>query len=245
MLFLASDTLLARERFVGAPAPRAAGGDRDLPPRAAAHRHRAGRRGLSCPRLPRRPSRTAPIVIIPGWQGSGPGHWQTWLEDELRASGRDTRRPEFADLDQPDLADWLAALRATVAGLPAGRLRRRRALARGRCSGCTTWPTRRLAPAARVLLVAPPSPDTEIAEIAGFFPPPMDVDTVRRGADGTVLVAGDDDPYLPEGIASAYGRAAEDRYDGDPGGRAPEHRRGLRRMAGGARLVGRDNLAFF
>ena len=34
----------------------------------------------------------------------------------------------------------------------------------------------------------------------------MDVDTVRRGADGTVLVGGEDDPFLPEGIAEAYGR---------------------------------------
>jgi predicted alpha/beta hydrolase family esterase len=58
---------------------------------------------------------------------------------------------------------------------------------------------------ARVALIAPPSPSTTIPEIAAFFPPPLDIDAVRRAADGTVLVGSDNDPYTPEGIAAAYG----------------------------------------
>ncbi|MGH8861039.1 MAG: RBBP9/YdeN family alpha/beta hydrolase [Jatrophihabitantaceae bacterium] len=156
--------------------------------------------------MPRSPARTAPTVVVPGWNGSGDGHWQTWLEQELAAAGRASRRPDFADLDRPDLADWRTALRTAIADLPADGYD-----VVAHSLGAVLWLHHVADPgdsprAARVLLVAPPSPATTIAEIAAFFPPPMEVDTVRRGADGTVLVAGDNDPYLPEGIAEAYGR---------------------------------------
>jgi uncharacterized protein len=155
--------------------------------------------------MPRRTLRSVPTVVIPGWQGSGDGHWQTWLEEQLRAAGRETRRPAFTDLDNPDPADWLRALRATLAGLPADGYD-----VVAHSLGAVLWLHHVAAPgaaprAARVVLVAPPSPSTDIPEIAAFFPPPLDMDTVRDEADGTVLVAGDDDPYIPEGIATAYG----------------------------------------
>jgi len=155
--------------------------------------------------MPRRPFRSVPVVAIPGWNGSGDGHWQTWLEQRLSEDGRTTRRPAFTDLDHPELADWLAALRATLAELPADGYD-----VVAHSLGAVLWLHHVADPqdaprAARVALVAPPSPTTSYPEIAAFFPPPMDVDTVRHGADGTVLVAGDDDPYLPEGIGAAYG----------------------------------------
>jgi predicted alpha/beta hydrolase family esterase len=155
--------------------------------------------------MPRRPTRTVPTVVIPGWNGSGDGHWQTWLEEQSEMDGRATRRPAFADLEHPDLADWLAALRSSIADLPPDGYD-----VVAHSLGAVLWLHHVADPqgaprAARVALVAPPSPRTTIPEIAAFFPPPMDIDTVRQGADGTVLVAGDDDPYLPEGIAAAYG----------------------------------------
>ena len=99
-----------------------------------------------------------------------------------------------------------SALRAAIAGLPADGYD-----IVAHSLGAVLWLHHVVAPGdsprpARVLLVAPPSPHTTIPEIAAFFPPPADVDAVRHGADGTALVAGDDDPYLPEGIAEAYGR---------------------------------------
>ena len=155
--------------------------------------------------MPRRPFRSVPVVVIPGWNGSGDGHWQTWLEQRLSEDGRTTRRPAFTDLDHPELADWLAALRATLAELPADGYD-----VVAHSLGAVLWLHHVADPqdaprAARVALVAPPSPTTSYPEIAAFFPPPVDVDAVRHGADGTVLVAGDDDPYLPEGIGAAYG----------------------------------------
>ena len=94
-------------------------------------------------------------------------------------------------------------------------------------------------------LVAPPSPRTTIAQIAGFFPPPLDVDAVRRGADGTVLVAGDDDPYLPEGIAEAYGRPLKMATTVLPGGGHVNPDAGFGPWPAVLAWCGRDNLAFY
>src|SRR3954449_9839687 len=139
--------------------------------------------------MPRRQFRSVPVVVVPGWNGSGEGHWQTWLEQRFAEDGRPTVRPSFADVDHPNLAEWLDALRAVLADLPADGYD-----VVAHSLGAVLWLHHVADPgdaprAARVVLVAPPSRVAETPEAAEFFPPPMDVDTVRRGADGTVLVA--------------------------------------------------------
>jgi predicted alpha/beta hydrolase family esterase len=183
--------------------------------------------------------------VIPGWNGSGDGHWQTWLEQQLRADGRHTRRPAFADLDNPDLADWLTVLRDALADLPADGFD-----VVAHSLGAVLWLHHVAQPgdlprAARVVLVSPPSPTTSIEEIAEFFPPPMDVDTVRRGADGTVLVAGDDDPYLPEGIAAAYALPLKIATTVVPGGAHLNIESGYGEWPAMLDWCRRDNLAFY
>jgi hypothetical protein len=195
--------------------------------------------------MPRRPTRTVPTVVIPGWNGSGPGHWQTWLEDESHSAGRSTLRPDFADLDHPTLADWSTALRAALAELPADGFD-----VVAHSLGAVLWlhhvaGAHDSPRAARVLLVSPPSPRTAIDDIAEFFPPPLDVDTVRRGADGTALVAGDDDPYLPEGIAAAYGLPLKIATTVVPGGGHLNVDSGYGAWPAVLDWCGRDNLAFY
>jgi uncharacterized protein len=195
--------------------------------------------------MPRRPTRSVPVVVIPGWNGSGDGHWQTWLEEQLAADGRETRRPSFTDVDRPDLSDWSDSLRRTLADLPADGYD-----VVAHSLGAVLWLHHVADPgssprAGRVALVAPPSPATTIDEIAGFFPPPMDVDTVRRGADGTVLVAADDDPYLPEGIAAAYGLPLKIAMTIVPGGGHLNVDAGYGEWPAALDWCRRDNLAFF
>lgn len=195
--------------------------------------------------MPRRPSRTLPTVVVPGWQGSGPGHWQTWLEQQLAEAGRSTVRPNFADLDEPDLGDWLRALRATLRELPADGYD-----VVAHSLGAVTWLHHVADPGdsprpARVALVSPPSPATTLPAIAAFYPPPLDVDAVRRGADGTVLIGGDDDPYLPEGIAEAYGRPLKIATTVLPGAAHVNADAGYGPWPAMLDWCGRDNLAFF
>lgn len=195
--------------------------------------------------MPRRPLRSVPTVVVPGWTGSGPGHWQTWLEEQLRADGRITVRPDFADVDHPDLGEWLSALRAVLADLPPDGFD-----VVAHSLGAVLW-LHHVASAtdspraARVALVAPPSPRTDIAEIAEFFPPPMDIDTVRRSADGTVLVAGDADPYLPEGIAAAYGLPLKMATTVIPDGGHLNTESGYGEWPAVLNWCRRDNLAFY
>lgn len=195
--------------------------------------------------MPRRATRTVPTVVLPGWQGSGDGHWQTWLETELAAAGRETRRPDFADLFHPSLDDWLSALRASLADLPPDGYD-----VVAHSLGAVLWLHHVADPgdsprAARVLLVAPPDPSTSVPEIAGFFPPPLDIDPVRQGADGTVLVAGSDDPYLPRGIGEAYGRPLRIATTVIDGGQHLNTEDGHGPWPSVLDWCGRDNLAFY
>jgi predicted alpha/beta hydrolase family esterase len=71
------------------------------------------------------------------------------------------------------------------------------------------------------------------------------VDTVRRGADGTALVAADDDPYLPEGIATAYGLPLKIATTVVPGGGHLNVDSGYGAWPAVLDWCGRDNLAFY
>lgn len=194
---------------------------------------------------PRRRNRTVPVLVLPGWQGSGDGHWQTWLEEQLQTAGRETSRPAVADWDHPDLDDWLAALRDALEPLPADEFD-----VVAHSLGSVLWLHHTLDTGdsprpARVALVAPPSPQSDVAEIAGFLPPPLDVDALRAAADGTVLVGGSDDSYCPEGFAAAYGvplKIATTIVD-DGGHLNPDS--GYGEWPAMLSWANRDNLAFF
>lgn len=141
------------------------------------------------------------LVILHGWQGSEPEHWQS----RLAAALPEVRYPTLPDPDRPRLDAWLGALEETLAGLPAG----------GFDVVCHSlavplWLHRAAAGPAlvarRVLLVAPPSPMIAEPELATFLPPPLDPAALAGAAATTELVCGDDDPYCPEGAAEAYGK---------------------------------------
>jgi len=51
------------------------------------------------------------VLTLPGWQGSGPDHWQTHWEGALPA----VRRVHQNDWQQPVYADWSRTLTAAVA----------------------------------------------------------------------------------------------------------------------------------
>ena len=195
--------------------------------------------------MPRRPSRSVPTVLVPGWNGSGPGHWQVWLGDQLTEAGREVRWPAFADVDHPELPDWLDALRASLAGLDDDGFD-----VVAHSLGAVLWLHHVTDPGdaprpARVALVAPPSPSLQAAEIAAFLPPPFDIDTVRRGADGTVLVGGDNDPHLPEGITAAYGVPLKMATTVVEGGGHLNTESGYGEWPAMLSWCRRDNLAFF
>ena len=168
-----------------------------------------------------------------------------WLGEQLTEAGREVRWPAFADVDHPVLEDWLLDLRAALDGLPEDGFD-----VVTHSLGAVLWlhhvaePGRTPRPA-RVALVAPPSPNLDIADVAAFFPPPLDVDTVRRGADGTVLVGGDGDQHLPEGITAAYGVPLKMATTVVEGGGHLNTESGYGEWPAMLSWCRRDNLAFF
>lgn len=127
------------------------------------------------------------VLMVPGYTGSGPGHWQTLWEGEHPQY----RRVEQADWDHPDLDDWVQALDHSI------RRARAPVVLVGHSCGATTivhWATRQGAgPVVGAFLVAPP--DAEAPEalqaVRVFAPLPR-----SRLPFPTLLVASDDDPHL-------------------------------------------------
>lgn len=54
------------------------------------------------------------ILIVPGYQGSGPGHWQTWFERRLPRA----RRVGRIDWHAPVIANWAHEIRNEIGCAP-------------------------------------------------------------------------------------------------------------------------------
>ena len=151
------------------------------------------------------------FLILHGLEGSGPGHWQTWLAARLRADNERVAYPDLPDPDMPSLHAWREALTGELDALPDGE-----SVVLCHSLACLLY-LHHVADggpqADRVLLVAPPSEAADVPAIAAFFPTPLP--TLQHGAR---LVCSDDDPYCPEGAASLYGRPLELPIDLQPGG---------------------------
>jgi predicted alpha/beta hydrolase family esterase len=137
------------------------------------------------------------FLILHGYLGSGPDHWQTWLAERLRAAGETVAYPDLPDPEHPDLAAWRAALETALAALPPQPTVIAHSL------GCLLWMHHAAGDRAeRVLLVAPPSLAGAPEPIRrGFFPVTLDPAAVGDAR----LVCADADPYCPEGAGALYG----------------------------------------
>jgi uncharacterized protein len=137
------------------------------------------------------------FLILHGLEGSGPGHWQTWLAARLRADNERVAYPDLPDADMPSLHSWREALNGELAALPEGE-----AIVVCHSLACLLYLHHVAdggAQADRALLVAPPSETADVPHIAAFFPVPKP--TLRAGAR---LVCADDDPYCPERADRVY-----------------------------------------
>lgn len=133
------------------------------------------------------------IVIVYGYDGSGPGHWQRWLADELRANSIPVQFPELPEPLDPQRDAWVEALRAIVddAKEPVTFV----------CHSLGCWALDHLI-AERgtkgmhaALLVAPPSPHLIFEPIDSFLPPPQAAAAWAPIAPRSLLIGSDDDEF--------------------------------------------------
>ncbi|HEX8768625.1 MAG TPA: alpha/beta hydrolase [Jatrophihabitans sp.] len=194
--------------------------------------------------MPRRPTRTVPTVLLPGPLGAAEQDWQVWLAGQLRDAGREVRLASWPAADAADLAGCLTALHECLAGLPDDGFD---VLAHS--AACLLWLHHAAAGAAapkpsRVALVAPPAPDRPLPAWDFLRPVPLPVDALRRAADGTVLVGGDDDPHCPGGVARVFGAPLKMAATVIPGAGSLTAADGYGPWPAALDWCGRDNLAF-
>jgi hypothetical protein len=154
------------------------------------------------------------FLILHGLSGSGPGHWQRWLQERLTEAGHTVSFPDLPDPDTPDSDAWRGAVLGELASLDDP-------VVICHSLSCITWlaVTQELdGPAERVALVAPPSLGAGLAEIEPFFPVTATAADVSRAARDTRLICSDNDPYCPEGAAALYGGPLDLPIDLVPGG---------------------------
>lgn len=142
------------------------------------------------------------VLTLPGWQGSGPTHWQSRWE-----ALHGDRRVEQHDWLLPRRGDWMARLDEVLLAEPAPVLLAAHSLG---CQLVAAWAahSRHTARVRAALLVAPPDTEREDlpAALLGWRPIPRDRLPFRA-----TVVASRDDPYCtPEragAMAQAWGAA--------------------------------------
>jgi predicted alpha/beta hydrolase family esterase len=145
------------------------------------------------------------FLILHGVNGSGLGHWQTYLAQKLRQRGETVFYPELPDNAEPDCATWRAALRAEMANIadPAHLTVVCHSL------GCILWLHHALdpdgPPVERLILVAPPGPSIIKEFRPTFHPVTIGSDQLKASAKNIVLISTDADPRCQETATACYG----------------------------------------
>ncbi len=161
------------------------------------------------------------FLILHGWGGNKPEHWQEHLVGKLRAEGRAVVYPKMPDPAAPDLETWLGAMNGalceatqdvnalvTVLAHSLGSIAWMHLAAR---RGMSAGPNMSAGPSVdRVLLVAPPyvlsqaPPPDAPPTVAAFFPPPLNPAAIKSLSRETVIVASDTDDYATFDQTSGY-----------------------------------------
>jgi len=130
----------------------------------------------------------APYLIIPGWRGSGPDHWQSHWERELDGA----RRVEMPDWIAPRRAAWVEALDRAIGDAAAPPILIAHSLG---CPTVASWAATGRRAVRGALLVAPP--DLDRADDPAYPDAVLEFARVPRARlpFPARLVASDDDPY--------------------------------------------------
>jgi hypothetical protein len=147
------------------------------------------------------------FLLLHGFGGSGPEHWQTWLAAELRRRGETVAYPALPRPEAPRLDEWLPTLDEQLSALSEQDV-----VVLAHSCGASLWlhhaarqATR--SPIQRVLLVAPPGPAWRDPAVHGLAPAPLDRDGIAAAAGRTRLVFGSNDAYCSAAEARAYADA--------------------------------------
>jgi len=152
---------------------------------------------LALPATRSEPMECPDVLVLPGYGGSGPRHWQTLWE---------TSHPRFRRVNQRDwhfpvCREWVETLEEAVAQTGGRPVLVAHSLA---CLTVAHWAVSSRLKIAGALLVAPPDPEGPQfpQQASGFHPIPM-----RPFPFKGVVVASSNDPYGSVGFARRHAEA--------------------------------------
>jgi predicted alpha/beta hydrolase family esterase len=134
------------------------------------------------------------LIVVPGWNNSGPGHWQSILAQKWPGA----IRIEQEDWVEPSKDKWVSKLAHTILEQSGSVLIAAHSLG---CTATVNLPQRAVDRIHGALLVAPANP-LRRPVLERFAPVPLD----RLPYQSTV-VASDDDPYCPLDLAQHYAKS--------------------------------------
>ena len=141
------------------------------------------------------------FLVIPGWNGSGAEHWQTLWEQKYSRF----RRVEQRNWTRPPREEWISQIGADLDRTSSPTFLVAHSLG---CLAVAHWAAlagRKTDRVAGAFLVAPPwltQSDQCPVQLTDFLPMPL-----RRLPFPSLLVASEDDPYLPVEIAARLASA--------------------------------------
>jgi hypothetical protein len=146
---------------------------------------------------------TTPVLVLPGYGDSGPGHWQS----RWQAADPTQQRVVQRDWLNPTLDEWRETLEHAVAGCDRPPILVAHSLG---CVLVAHWARGTRCRAAGGLLVAPADADMvalALDAVASFAPVPCE-----RLPFPSIVVASSDDPYVSLERAEAFARAWGSRF---------------------------------
>lgn len=143
-----------------------------------------------------------PVLVLPGFGNSGPGHWQTLWEERFPA----WRRVDLGQWDAPRCQDWVRKLDAAVRRCADPPVLVAHSLA---CLLVAHWAAQSTVPIKGAFLVAIPEPASQSfpAAAQGFTPVPM-----HHLAFPTLVVASANDSFGSLGHARVCATAWGSRF---------------------------------
>lgn len=135
-----------------------------------------------------------PIIIIPDWRDSPPGHWQSLWANELPGAVR----VKQDDWVSPSRQAWVASITQTILAQTQPVVIAAHSLG---CIATAHLPPEAAARIAGALLVAPADPERR-SVLNDFAPVPYQPLPFK-----SIIVASNTDPYCPVRTAGAYARA--------------------------------------
>ena len=135
------------------------------------------------------------VIIVHGWQGFEPEHWQKWLFDQLKEKRIEVYLPDLPNPFHPQQNEWIAELKklkpfneeTILVGHSLGNTAILRLLEK----------LKKTQKVGKVFLVCGWNEgDHGIKELSNFFKTPLNWEKIRTQSKQFVVINSDNDPYF-------------------------------------------------